>query len=93
LFIKFNLYLFSGKEIQKSWLHYSEGLIKKLNAEQMENLDFTRPPQEFDVIAIDTGDSDAVVAAHPNNRQHPIVHEGTIASMLRYAPPISLGMP
>lgn len=54
-------------------------------------MDFTRPSVEVDVIAVDSGEGDPVVAAHPNGRSHPKVHEGTVASMIRYAPPISLG--
>lgn len=58
----------------------------------MENLDFTRPSSDTDVITINAGDEgDVVVAAHPNERNVPTTHEGTVVSMIRYVPSISLG--
>ncbi|KAI6187579.1 SAM-MT-ERG6-SMT domain-containing protein [Aphelenchoides besseyi] len=73
-----------GDEIQKKWLENSEALIEKINAENTENLDFTRPSSDVDYIPME-----GVVVAHPNaSRLHPVFHEGTVASMLHYTPPL-----
>lgn len=51
-------------------------MISKLNEEKKENHDFTRPSADVDVIAVDSGEGDAVVASHPDERSHSKVHEG-----------------
>ncbi|KAI6176394.1 hypothetical protein M3Y97_00793400 [Aphelenchoides bicaudatus] len=80
-----------GDELQAAWLSYADQLIRKLNEEKTENLDFTRPSAEVDVIAVvDAEEGDTVVAAHPDERSHSKVHEGTVASMIRYTAPVSL---
>ncbi|CAD5219609.1 unnamed protein product [Bursaphelenchus xylophilus] len=80
-----------SKDIQKKWHKYATELIDRLNAEKQQENDFNRPPPELDVIALESGDNDAIVVPHPNaDRTEPAWHTGTIASMLRYAPPIVL---
>ncbi|CAD5214225.1 unnamed protein product [Bursaphelenchus okinawaensis] len=79
------------KDIRKKWHKYINELINQLNAEKQQDNDFNRPSADLDVIALESGDNDAIVVPHPNaDRTDPEWHVGTIASMLRYAPPIVL---
>ncbi|KAI6233668.1 SAM-MT-ERG6-SMT domain-containing protein [Aphelenchoides fujianensis] len=80
----------NGDRIQKKWLENVDDLVHKINGENTEKLDFTRPSSELDCIPLETG----VVVAHPNaSRLHPAFHEGTVASMMHYTAPLDDSIP
>lgn len=71
------------KDFLLAWHQDSEQLINKLNKQyETQELDFSRPPHDTDVLTVITGEGKVVVFPHPNaNRTTPLYHLGPVGSM------------
>ena len=72
------------EDLLQDWYANSKELITRLNDEHKDQqLDFSRPHQESDVLTMLTAEGNIVVFPHPNaSRNEPLFHLGPIGSMV-----------